>query len=487
MAAADIQYDGLRSFLAQCEALGEVEKIDNADWDLEIGAVTETVSELIREPPALLFDRIKGYPQGFRVLSLPVGSRVRLAVSLGLPPQSTRSEIVRYAARRIGQASEIAPKEIATGPLMQNVMEGDRVDILKFPSLRAHKWDGGRYIGTADTVINRDPDSGYVNMGTYRIQVHERNLLGIWQQPAQHGRLIAEKYWKAGKACPVAVTFGGDPLVFMMSYTKPAFGVSELGRVGGLMGQPLEVVKGPLTGLPIPAHAEIAIEGEIPPPDVEAHAEGPFGEWTGYYSAGTHATGQPEPVIRVKAVYYRNEPILLNMAPQWPGAPHHAARFEAGVLWDQLEAAGVSGIKGVYVHTPFFAVISIEQRYAGHAKQTGMAVLGCSALASNGRFVVIVDEDIDPSNMNEVIWAMTTRVDPATDIQTVDNCWSTSLDPRMPPDLKAHGPHINSRAIFYAVRPWAWRDQFPRVNRIDSEQREAVLKKYGATLPFPRM
>jgi 4-hydroxy-3-polyprenylbenzoate decarboxylase len=194
-----------------------------------------------------------------------------------------------------------------------------------------------------------------------------------------------------------------------------------------------------------------------------------------------------QPVIRVKAVYYRNNPIILNMAPQWPGAPHHSVRFDGGLLWEQLEAAGVPGIAGVYVHNSFLAVVAIEQKYAGHAKQAGMAVLGCGANARNGRFVVIVDSDIDPSNMNEVIWAMTTRVDPASDIQIVDNCWATPLDPRMPPELSENGPHVNSRAVFYAVRPWAWRDRFPQTNRIDKSQREEILKKYADVLPFPKL
>ena len=109
-----------------------------------------------------------------------------------------------------------------------------------------------------------------------------------------------------------------------------------------------------------------------------------------------------------------------------------------------------------------------------------------AASVRNGRFVVIVDEDIDPSNMDEVIWAMTTRVDPATGIEIVENCWATPLDPRMPPDKTRDGPHTNSRAIYYAVRPWAWRDKFPLVNRIDKDQRAAILKKYGKTFAFRR-
>jgi UbiD family decarboxylase len=481
------QYDGLRSFLAECEKHGEVKVIRNADWNLEIGALTETVSELVKEPPALMFDDIPGYPKGFRVLSIPTASRVRMAIALGLPPDTPKMEIVRHAARRIKQAAPIPPREVDTGPVMANIMRDNEVDLLRFPVLKSHRHDGGRYIGTGCTFINRDPETGYVNMGTYRMQVHEGNLLGIWQSPGQQGRLIAERYWREGKACPVVATFGGDPLLFFLSYTKFPFGISELDRAGGMLGRPVDVIRGPLTGLPIPAHAEIAIEGEMPPPDVESRLEGPFGEWPGYYTVGSKGMADEQPVIRVKAVYYRNEPILLNMAPQWPGAPHHAVRFEGGILWEQLEAAGVPGIVGAYVHHSFFVVVAIKQQYAGHAKQAGMAVIGSSASGRNGRFVVIVDEDIDPSNMDEVLWAMTTRVDPATDIEVVENCWASPLDPRMPPERTVNGPHTNSRAIYYAVRPWAWKDKFPPVNRIGKDQREAMVKKYAGEFAFPRM
>lgn len=479
-------YDGLRSFLVECEAIGELQVIKGADWNLEIGALTEATSELIKEPPAILFDEIKGYPAGFRVLSIPTASRRRMALALRLPVEMSRMEIVRHASRRMKDSPPIPPKEVATGPVMENIMRGDEVDLLRFPVLHSHPLDGGRYIGTGCTLMNRDPETGYVNMGTYRMQVHKGNLLGLWQSPGQQGRLIAERYWKQGKACPVVATFGGDPLVFTFSYIKFGWGVPELDRVGGMLGRPLEIINGPITGLPIPAHAELAIEGEIPPPSEETHEEGPFGEWPGYYTASTSALGEKQPVIRVKAVYYRNNPIMLNMAPQWPGAPTHGVRFDSGILWGQLEGAGVPGITGVYTYNPFFVVVSIKQMYAGHAKQVGMAVLGCSAAARNGRFIVIVDEDIDPSNMDEVMWAMTTRVDPASDIQTVENCWASPLDPRMPPDLSSDGPHVNSRAVFYAVRPWAWRDKFPEVNRFSRAERDAVVEKYRSVLPFPK-
>lgn len=483
---SNLPYHDLRSFIEAARKLDEVRVIEGADWNCEIGALTEVAAELINDPPLLLFDRIKGYPAGYRIASLLIGSFRRTALAWGLPTDLPRMQFIREAARRIRDAQPIAPEVVPTGPVMENVLTGEVVDIWKFPVPQYHARDGGRYIGTGDTIIQRDPATGFVNMGTYRIQVHEKNLLGLWMSPGQHGRQICQRYWDQGRACPVVATFGQDPLTFMAAHTKIPFGQSELDYLGGLRGEPAKVVKGPVTGLPIHAHAEIAIEGEIPPPSQEARDEGPFGEWPGYYSGGSIGTGEPQPVIRVKALYHRDNPIIQDAAPLWPGASPRAMPIEAGILWNQLEAAGIQDIVGVsqFGENHYLWVVAIRQRYAGHAKQVGLAVLGCAMAARHGRYVVIVDEDIDPTNLKEVLWAMETRVDPASDIQIVDGVWSSPLDPRMPPEKRESGDFTNSRAIFYAVRPFHWRDKFPPVSRSDREVREKIIEKYRSVLPF---
>jgi 4-hydroxy-3-polyprenylbenzoate decarboxylase len=130
-------------------------------------------------------------------------------------------------------------------------------------------------------------------------------------------------------------------------------------------------------------------------------------------------------------------------------------------------------------------VVAIQQKFAGHAKQAGLAAVSCAASARNGRYVVVVDDDIDPTNMKEVLWAMMTRVDPPTNIDIVDGAWSTPLDPRMPPDKRESKDHTNGRAIFYAVRPFHWKDKFPKVSRSSRELRERVIKKFRNVIPFP--
>src|SRR5919108_4057450 len=479
-----LPYHDFRSFIEEAKKINEWRLIEGADWDNEIGALIESTAELDSRP-MLLFDKIKSYPPGFRLVSLAFANYKRTALAFGISPGKSKLEVVRLLARKMKSAKPVPPIEVKASPLMENVMEGGAVDLFKFPAPRFHDGDGGRYIGTGDCVINADPDGGFINAGTYRMQLHNQNLLGLWMSPGQHGRLICAKYWEQGKTCPVVVTFSPDPLLFTLAHTKVAWGHSELDSTGGLMGRPLEIIRGPLTGLPIPAGAEIALEGEVPPPREESRAEGPFGEWPGYYSGGTIGTGDRQPIIRVKAIYHRDDPILEDEAPLWPGAVKMDLHISAGVLWDQLESAGSQDIVGVYNHTSYMTVVSIRQKYAGHAKQAGLAAVRCAAAARNGRYVVVVDENIDPTNQKEVLWAMMTRVDPPTNIDIIDGCWSTPLDPRMPPDKRDSKDHTNGRAIFYAVRPFAWRDKFPKVSRSSRELREKTIAKFKNIIPFP--
>ena len=482
-------FDDLRSFIEAAKEIDEYREINGADWNREIGALTEAAAELITDPPMLIFDNIKGYPPGFRLVSLSIASVKRAALAWGLPIDKHKMELIRMGTKLVGKARSnlIPPKTVKTGPVMENVLTGDKIDMWKFPSPLFHLQDGGRYIGTGDIITTRDPDSGYLNTGTYRMQVHEKDLLGLWISPGKHGRLILQRYWEQGKSAPITASFGHDPLTFLASTAFLPWGKSELDLLGAVRGKPVEVIEGPITGLPIPAHSEIAIEGEVPPPSEQARDEGPFGEWPGYYSGGTIGTGEQQPVVRIKAVYHRNNPIILDSTPLWPGACKYAIPFMSGVFWDQLESAGVQDIVGVWQHTSYWLVISIRQRYAGHAKQAGHAALGCRGGAYNGRYIIIVDEDIDPSDMKEVEWAMMTRVDPATDIELINGTWSTPLDPRMTPEQRETGDHTNSRAIIYAVRPWTWRDKFPKASRTEKDLRAEIVAKYKSILPFPNL
>jgi UbiD family decarboxylase len=227
----------------------------------------------------------------------------------------------------------------------------------------------------------------------------------------------------------------------------------------------------------MPAHAEIVLEGVMHPG--ETAPEGPFGEFTGYYAGGR----SDQPVVRVERIYHRNDPILGLACPMVPPSDFSYSKcvMKAGMIWDEVERAGLGGVRGVWVHEAgcarMFNVISIKQAYAGHAKQAAMLAASCQSGSYLGRFVVVVDEDVDPTNLEEVIWAICTRCDPAQDIDFIRRHWSGPLDPLLP-----KGTTWNSRAVIDACRPFEMLAEFPPVVRASSELRDRVAGKFAAQL-----
>lgn len=474
MNAAPVRYKDLREYIRSVDENGELRVVHGADWDLEIGAITEVVARS-PAPKMLLFDNIRGYPPEFRIATNVVCSPVTTALAFGLDPRSRGLDMVRAWKERLKSYSPIPNRIVDDGPITENVATGGGVDMLKFPTPRWHEHDGGRYIGTGCLVIMQDPDEKWVNTGTYRVCVHDPTTLGIWISPGKHGRLIREKYWSRGQGCPVAISFGQDPILTKVGSWYEPWGVSEYEIAGWLKNEPVPVVLGAETGLPIPAAAELAIEGFILPPEVESRTEGPFGEWTGYYASGT----RNEPVVKVKTVMHRNDPILYGSPPGISGQPVPLA---AANVWVALEKAGVTDVVGVWEYSVrYITVIAVKQKYGGHVKRAAMAVLG-STYGYHRRFIIVVDDDIDPSNIQDVLWALATRCDPATAINVLTDCWSTPLDPRITPERRAAGNFTNSVAIIDACRPYHWQKDYPETCYFSAEERQKALDKWRGVL-----
>jgi 4-hydroxy-3-polyprenylbenzoate decarboxylase len=468
----------LRELIHALDQMGDLEGVNGADWNVELGAITEM--QALRDGPALLFDRIKGYPPGYRVLTNVTNSARRVGVLFGQPRESSGIDIVSHIRQRFNAIQMVEPQEVRTASFEEESQSGSAVDLFRFPAPFWHEHDGGRYIGTACVVVTRDLDGDWVNLGTYRVQVHDERTLGLYIEPAHHARLIMQRYWERGESVPVAVCIGVQPAVLISSFLGIPWGVSEYRWAGGLMGRPIEVVKGEYTGLPVPASAEIVIEGTCPPPDVESRVEGPFGETIGYYASAP----DDRPVIRVELVQHRRDPVLVGAPPLRPPASSSASYlFRAANLWNQMERAGIPDVRGVWMMpaggSSALAVISIRQRYGGHAKQVGQAALtGTAGAGLLGRFVIVVDDDIDPSDVDQVLWAVATRCDPAECIDIVRRCTSQYLDPRIPPEKRAVGDYTMSRAIVDACRPYHWKDEFPRPVGTSPELQAQIRKDW---------
>ena len=469
----------LRPWLARARELGELRDVRGADWNLELGAISElNVKKAL--PPALLFDEIKGYPKGFRVLTCSTSSPARLSSILRLPIEKTHAGLVQALRGKPAQwqaeAGKFDPGFTKDGPVLENVRKGKDVDLEIFPSPLWHEMDGGRYIGTGCSVVTRDLDSEWINVGTYRVQMLDKRHLTLDMVPGKHGRIHYEKHKAAGKRFPVAIVFGGDPLGYLISGIEVPFGMCEYNYIGAILKEKVLCVKGELTGLPFPAASEIVIEGFVEPND--ERTEGPFGEFHGYYPGKEGKA----PAVTVERIYFRNDPILMGSPPAKPPNDYSYSKavMRSALLHDALIAAGVPDVAAVWAHeiggARMFNVVSIRQRYAGHARQAGHILSQCGVGADMSRYSVEVDEDIDPTNLQEVMWAVATRSDPAIDIDIIQRGMGSKNDPMFV--AYPYDAPFSSKAIIDACRPWDHLAEFPPVAEASKELQEKTRAKW---------
>lgn len=471
----------LRLWLEQARSAGQLKEVKGADLNLEVGAITEI--NAAKGGPALLFDEFPGCAPGFRVMTGAMLNARTLGLTLGFTGQYGNMELVDEVAgilRRVETDAEKYPvEEVASGPVMENQFFGEDIDLEKIPVPIWHEMDGGPFIGTGTFQIHQDPETGWTNVGTYRVQRLTKNRLGNYISPGHHGHIIRMKYWEKGEPCPVVMCFGSHPLYFLLGSSDVPAGVDELTWAGAIAGQRVPVVKGPVTGLPIPADCEIAVEGWCYPG--KTMLEGPFGEFTGYYGGGQ----KEEPYVEVAGLYYRNQPILLGSPPSKPpnDMSYQFTVMRSAAIKEALRKAGVPAVQGVWVAEAgggrMWVVTSIRQRYAGHATQAAMLACSCQPGALMTKYSIVVDEDIDPSNLDEVIWAISTRSDPASDIDVIRQGWSNPLDTRITAEDKARGRLSSSRAIIRAVRPYDQLKTFPPVAQASPELLRATRNKWG--------
>jgi len=481
--AADAPGD-LREWLERVEAIGELKRITaEVDWDQEMSAMAYMAGQEVGGP-ALLFEKVAGYPSGFRALWSILGSSLpRIAISLGQPHEISMMDLIQRSKTQLTRSIPPIFVEPAEAPVNANHLLGSDVDVTRFPAPKHWPRDGGRYIGTADAVITRDPDGGWLNVGTYRMMVHDRNHVGLYLSPGKDARLHIERYWSRGEPCEVVAVWGVIPALFIVgSQTFPKT-VSELDFVGGILGQPIELVKGAAGSLPYPARAEIVMEGVVGPNAQKL--EGPFGEFTGYY-------GRPEDyafLVEVKAVHHREDPILTNaLMADYPACEQSLlfAVARSARIWNDLDRLGVPGIKGVYCHPASaggfgMTTISLEQRYAGHAPQALALAAQCPGGAYFGKWIIAVDDDVDPSDINQVLWAMATRCNPMEDIDILRQTWSTWLDPTQnPPEERPYG----SKALINACMEHRYLKTFSKRTKVGRKVYERVAERWTA-LGFP--
>lgn len=434
----------LRTYLSDLQARGELRHIDAAvDPDTDMSAVAWKA--YAESGKASLFTSIKGHPD-WRAVSQIVADRRKWAIALGVP----EAEVVPTLARRIAQPTAAVEVPPEGAPCQQVVTTGAEVDLAALPAMWTSELDPGRYIAAGMCVI-RNPETGIRNVSYHRAQILARDRTGLLMLPRQ-AATIAAIHQKIGRPMEVAMVIGAHPLIgFAGGFVAP-FGVDEMSIAGGLLQEPVRMVKCRTIDLEVPAEAEIVLEGVLT--DEEGVAEGPFGEVTGTYGHGGNTRA-----FSIRAITRRKDPIFYALCCGLP--PNDATSIVSMTvemtLWEhlknvdggRLELLDVRCLGGV---TPMMVVVQLRGRLPGQARTAMMAALTSPFL--HPKFAVAVDEDIDPSDIEQVMWAIATRVNAATDVQRFDATRIFALDNASPSEPGVSGgSRIGTRMIIDATRP----------------------------------
>jgi phenylphosphate carboxylase alpha subunit len=416
-------FNDIREYIDKLKETGDVVFVEQeVDWDLEAGAIIRRSNET--GSPAPFFQKIKDCPPGFRLLGGPVATFRRLAIAFGLDPDTPFPEILDNYEKRM--QNPIKPVLVSTGPCKENILLGDEVDLSRFPAPILHAGDGGRYIGTWHIVATKDMDSGWLNYGMYRVMIHDKNTMGILLTPHQHVGMIFSKYEEKNVPMEIAIAIAPEPITTFVGTCGVPAGVSEVDIIGGFRGEPLEVVKCETVDLVVPARTEIVIEGVIRPGNVKE--EGPFGEYTGYSAGGR----SPRPVIEVTAITHRNDPIITSCCAGYPIEDNDtvlAVSWGAAILADLKKAS--LPVTGIYIppeSSGCICVVAIKNIYSNIAGQ----VAACVWANKNGKYiprVIVVEDDIDPTDMKQVIFAFATKCHPKNGTMLLENMPGAPLIP----------------------------------------------------------
>ncbi len=416
-------FKDLREFIARLEKEGEAQRIEEeVDWNLEAGAMIRKSNE--QGLPAPFFQKVKDYPNGYKLFGEALGNHRRIAIAMDMNPNTPIKELIEEYLKR--KQRPIKPVLVNEGSCKENIHLDDEVDLLEFPATLAHEGDGGRYIGTFHLTIAKDPESGWVNWGMHRHMLHNKNTIGILAARHTHIRQICNKiYASTNKPAEVAIAIGVEPISTFCAASTIPYGVSEVDIVGGIRGEPVELIKCETVDLAVPATAEIVIEGEIRPD--EAMEEGPFGEYTGYIGGRR----EPRSVIHIKAVTHRHNPILTTGCEGIPVTNTHAIQSvsSAAEILERLKTQGLP-VTAVSVFPETVQMLVVVAVKAGSATADEVAFAVWTGRAGHGMpWIIIVEDDVDPFNMAQVFHALATKCHPYRGVVKLEHTAGGTLHP----------------------------------------------------------
>ena len=411
---------------------------------LEVGVIQQKLYKIDRNP-VIYCPEIVG--SKLPLVTNVFGSFELLGVALGMEPGQVEKDKILHEYRK-READPKPTQMVGPGeaPVKEVVLRGEDAYLGLLPITHNSALDSGKYI-TIGNMICRDPDTGIYNAGVYRFEVRGGNELACMIIPTHHGNLIAERYAEMGKEMEIVIFLGHHPAVVLASMHRGLQDVNELELMGGLLGEPLRVTRCETVDLPVPADAEIAIEGVIDPRQMIT--DGPFGEFTGHYGDSKQAY-----LIKVKAITMRQDAIYHDLDSAHP--EHNLACIFG------LESPIYDAVKKVIptvkaVHCPpsglsiFHVYVSIKKTAPGQGKLAAIAAL--SALTHCTKTCIVVDDDIDVFDEKEVLFAVATRMVPGRDISIIENGGGHHLDPAAMDETRLGKGEIQDYLIIDATKP----------------------------------
>ncbi len=442
----------IRSYLEDLEAAGQLARITKTvDPDSNLSAVAFKAYAQLGK--ATVFDDIKGH-DGWRAMSQIVADRAKWAVALGV---SEDKAMATLAARMRTQLPCVSVSA-AEATCKENIFLGDDVDLRKLPAMWTSERDPGRYIASGMCFI-RNPETGIRNISIHRAQILGRNKTGFLMLPRQAAR-IAAICRKMNRPMEVAMVVGAHPLIIFSSAFVAPFGTDELTIASSLLQEPVRTVRCETIDMEVPADAELVLEGTVSLDEVSP--EGPFGEVTGTYGYGGEL-----PVFTVNAMTYRNDPIFYAISCGLP--PNDAQSIVAVTIEMKLfqHLAGLDGgrlnvkdIRCLGGVSPLLVILQLKDPKPGHAQLAMTAALSSPFL--HPKFTIAVDEDVDPASIEDVLWALATRVDPARDIVKINDTRVFGLDNASELESESISSRIGTKVMIDATRPLSQSERYER-------------------------
>jgi 4-hydroxy-3-polyprenylbenzoate decarboxylase len=433
-------FKDLREYLSTLEKLNMLVRVKKKITDPhEIFTIVWELNDRGGDP-AVIFENVMDY--GIPVVSNIFGSEPkRWGLAISLPMDLSVRELRNHYIKILDDKSmwkKPVIVEKSSAPCKEVILKGDDINLYKFPILQWHPLDGGAFI-TLGLSITKDPEFGR-NVGIYRMKVLDKDKTTLLCSPHQHIGIMLDKARKAGKkSVECAVAIGTDPALLVAGWTKLRIREDEFEFAAALRGgQPIELVKCETVDLEVPATAEIVLEGEISTEEIVP--EGTFGEWMGYHEEQAEA-----PVFKIKCITHRKDPLYVTTIVSHPRADGEAffrSVSQNAHFYRQVRDARVPGFVDAWLPLSghgFMGIVSIKKIYPGWGRQVIYQLFGIPFVAATMNVVIVVDDDIDPSNLEQVIWALSTRVDPKRDVVIIDPLAMYGLNPAASKRIKIPG------------------------------------------------